>query len=88
MSASEGPCGSFRFEVKPKVKVGLLHLERKRPWPSCPNPETGNQWSDDMKTKMIDVLEKSEYEVYRVDKEVKVDDDPNLRIALGKYIPF
>ena len=49
---SEGPCGKFRFMVKPKIKVGVITLQRKRPWPSCPNPNTGKEWSQDMKGNM------------------------------------
>ena len=49
---SEGCCGKFRFQIYPKIKVGLLTLQRKRPWPSCPNPKTGNQWSHDMKNEI------------------------------------
>ena len=50
----KGPCGRFRYQVFPgPITVGLLFLERKRPWPKCTNPETGNQWSDDMKQKVV-----------------------------------
>lgn len=74
----------FRFTDYPKKKVGLLHLERKRPWPSCPNPETGNQWSEDMKTKIVDIVSQAKFEVFRADQNTKVDDDPSLRQALSK----
>jgi len=77
-----GPCGRFRFKEYPDINVGLIHLDRKRPWPSCVNPETGNQWSEDMKTKMVGVLEKSGKKVFRSDEEIKVDDDPTLRNAI------
>ena len=50
----EGPCGRFRYQVVPTpITLGLLFLERKRPWPKCTNPETGNQWGDDMKQKVF-----------------------------------
>merc|ERR1711892_495673 len=81
--ASEGPCGRFRFSEFPAVRIGLIHLDRKRPWPSCVNPETGNQWSDDMKKKMVDILNKSGREEFRSDEDVKVDDDPTLRQAVA-----
>lgn len=57
-------------------------MERKRPWPSCPNPETGNQWSEDMKTKIVDIVSQAKFEVFRADQNTKVDDDPSLRQAL------
>ena len=48
-----GPCGRFRYQVVPDpITVGLIFMERKRPWPQCTNPETGNQWCDDMKQKV------------------------------------
>merc|ERR1711892_1388206 len=80
---SKGPCGKFRFTEYPDVRVGLIHLDRKRPWPSCVNPETGNQWADDVKEKMVEILNKSGRKVFRSDEEVKVDDDPSLRQALA-----
>ena len=53
----EGPCGRFRYQVVPApITLGLLFLERKRPWPKCTNPETGNQWGDDMKQKVFSIL--------------------------------
>lgn len=83
---SLGPCGRFRFHVVPHIKVGLVHLERKRAWPSAVNPATGNQWSDDMKKKIVEVLGQTDFEVFRVDQEVKVDEDKTLRIALSKLL--
>eukprot|EP00092_Neocalanus_flemingeri_P014635 GFUD01015788.1.p1 GENE.GFUD01015788.1~~GFUD01015788.1.p1 ORF type:complete len:490 (+),score=133.83 GFUD01015788.1:100-1569(+) len=80
---SAGPCGRFRFTEYPDVRVGLIHLDRKRPWPSCVNPETGNQWADDVKEKMVEILNKSGRQVFRSDGEVKVDDDPTLRQAVA-----
>ena len=65
------------------MKVGLLHLERKRPWPSCINEKTGNEWSVDMKAKIVDIVGKLFDEVVRIDNSIKVDDDPSLRKALG-----
>jgi hypothetical protein len=50
-----GACGSFRFEVIPDIRVGVVHLERLRPWPACTNPDTGRQWSQDMKDKIFEV---------------------------------
>ena len=80
---SQGPCGRFRFDEVPTVKVGLIHLDRKRPWPSCVNPETGRQWSVDMKTRMLELLDEVDNcEVVRTDLEVTVSDDPSLRSAL------
>ena len=81
----EGPCGSFRFAVKPHVKVGVITLQRKRPWPSCPNPDTGNQWSDDMKVEIQQTLQKTPFEVIYAPEDIQVVDDPSLRKALGKY---
>ena len=46
----------MRFAEFPLVKVGLVHLDRKRPWPSSLNPETGREWSVDMKDKMLEIL--------------------------------
>ena len=55
----EGPCGRFRFQVIPDpITVGVLFLERKRPWPKCTNPETGKQWGDDMKQKVSKIPKK------------------------------
>jgi len=79
----QGANGRFRFSEYPQVKVGLIHLARKRPWPSCLNPETGNQWSEDMKEKMLGILHKvTGGTLYRSDLEVQVDDDPSLRKAV------
>ena len=83
MAVSEGPCGSFRFQVTPSVKVGWIHLERKRPWPSCVNPETGNQWSHDMKEKIMEIIHKLPFRVSSVESVGKVNDDSSLRLALG-----
>ena len=83
MAANIGPCGPFRFEVNPKIKVGVITLQRKRPWPSCPNPETGNQWSVDMKTNIVQVLGKTPFEIVYAPNDVQVVDDPSLRQALG-----
>ena len=83
MGVSEGPCGSFRFQVTPSVKVGWIHLERKRPWPSCVNPETGNQWSHDMKEKIMEIIHKLPFRVSSVESVGKVNDDSSLRLALG-----
>ena len=81
---TQGPCGRFRFEEVPIVKVGLIHLDRKRPWPSCLNPETGRQWSEDMKTRMLEMLDQvDQCQVVRTDLEVTVSDDPSLRSALA-----
>ncbi|TRY70417.1 hypothetical protein TCAL_16408 [Tigriopus californicus] len=74
----------FRYKDYPHKKVALIHLERKRPWPSCPNPETGNQWSEDMKSKIVDIVSKGKFEVFRADQKTKVDDDPSLRQALNE----
>ena len=80
---TQGPCGRVRFNEVPTVKVGLIHLDRKRPWPSCVNPETGNQWSVDMKTRMLEILDQVDTcEVFRTDLEVTVSDDPSLRSAV------
>ena len=80
---TQGPCGRFRFDEVPAVKVGLIHLDRKRPWPSCLNPETGRQWSVDMKTRMLELLASSGHTLVRSDEVVTVSDDPSLRSALG-----
>ena len=72
----------IRFEEFPRIKVGLIHLDRKRPWPSSINPETGREWSVDMKTRMLEILSGTSHSVFRSDMEVKVDDDPSLRSAL------
>lgn len=83
---SKGPCGKFRFQEYPDIRIGLVALERKRPWPSCQNPKTGNQWSDDMKEQILQILNNLPFQVFRSDLEIanKVDDDSSLRIALGK----
>ena len=81
---SEGPCGIFRFQIKPKIKVGVLTLQRKRPWPSCPNPETGNQWSQDMKNEIEKMLMKTPFEVTFASDDVQIVDDPSVRKAVGK----
>ena len=73
----------IRFEEIPRIKVGLVHLDRKRPWPSSINPETGNEWSVDMKSRMFEILSQTPHTVFRSDLEVKVDDDPSLRSALA-----
>ena len=66
----------FRFSEYPRVKLGLVHLDRKRPWPSCKNPDTGNEWSVDMKKKMLDILESLDFtDLYRTDEQVRVNDD-------------
>jgi len=74
---------SIRFETHPQVRVGLVHLDRKRPWPSCINPDTGNEWGVDMKEKMVSVLESLYPDLIRSDHEVKVNDDPSLRKCLS-----
>ena len=79
----EGPCGRFRFQEVPSLRIGLVHLDRKRPWPSCVNPETGRQWGEDMKTRMLEILESSGHSVVRSDMRVTVNDDPSLREAIG-----
>ena len=86
MAVSEGPCGSFRFQVTPSVKVGWIHLERKRPWPSCVNPETGNQWGHDMKEKIMEIIHKLPFRVSSVESVGKVNDDSSLRLALGGFL--
>ena len=85
----EGPCGRFRFQEIPKVKVGLVFLERKRPWPSCVNPDTGNQWSHDMKQSIGKIVESQEFpfEVFPFN-ELKVDDDPSVRLASCEFSSF
>jgi len=81
---AEGPCGKFRFVVEPRVKVGLMTLQRKRPWPSCPNPDTGRQWSHDMKDEIVKLLQNNpQFEVVYAPEHVQVVDDPSLRQALG-----
>ena len=82
---SEGPCGKFRFSVSPAVKVGVITLQRKRPWPSCPNPGTGRQWAHDMKDQIVQIFERAPFEeVVFSPEDIKVVDDPSLRKALGK----
>ncbi|XP_023338629.1 uncharacterized protein LOC111709235 isoform X2 [Eurytemora carolleeae] len=76
-------CEIFRYEEYPRIKVGLIHLDRKRPWPACINPATGNQWSQDMKTKMLDILDKTGFTIFRSDEHICVDDDRSLREAVG-----
>ena len=71
------------MQVVPTVKLGLVHLARKRPWPSCPNPETGNEWGDDMKEKIVQLVQKCPFQVFRADLKTKADDDPSLREVLG-----
>jgi len=79
-----GPNGRFRFAEFPDVRIGLVHLDRKRPWPSCVNPATGNQWADDMKVQMVEILERvSTKELFRSDKQIKVEDDQSLRKAVA-----
>ena len=55
-----------RYQVHPKLKIGLVHLERKRPWPSCKNPEMGNEWSKDLKQGVLNLL-------FRYNKVVRID---------------
>jgi len=76
-------CEEFRFLEVPCVKIGLIHLDRKRPWPSSINPETGREWSLDVKTRMLEILDNSGFSVHRSDNEVTVNDDPSLRKALA-----
>ena len=83
-SITEGPCGKFRFEDVPRLKIGLVHLDRKRPWPVAINPETGREWRVDMKQRMLDILDKSGHSVVRSDMRVTVSDDPSLREAIGE----
>ena len=73
----------MRFTEFPRVKVGLVHLDRKRPWPSCVNPETGEQWSEDVKRRMLEILENTGHQLLRSDQHVTVNDDPSLRSAIG-----
>ena len=70
-----------RYQVHPKLKIGLVHLERKRPWPSCKNPETGNEWSVDMKQRILNLLSRYD-EVVRIDQAVKADEDREVRKAV------
>ena len=58
---------------------------RKRPWPSCPNPETGNEWSQDMKENIITVLKNTTFDVVYAPQDIQVVDDPSLRQVLSKY---
>ena len=81
---SSEPCGRFRFEVTPKIKVGLVTLQRKRPWPSCINPQTGNQWSEDMKNEIIKIINKTPFEITFADENLPVVDDSSIRLAVGK----
>lgn len=83
---SSGPCGRFRFEVTPKIKVGLVTLQRKRPWPSCINPGTGNQWSEDMKCEIVKMINKTPFEITFADENLTVADDSSIRLAVGKNI--
>jgi len=83
---SASPCERFRYAILPSVKVGVVTLQRKRPWPSCPNPATGNQWSDDMKSQIVKVLEQTPFKVSYAPQGIQVVDDPSLRKALGKLI--
>ena len=85
-SITEGPCGRFRFEDVPRLTIGLVHLDRKRPWPVALNPETGREWRVDMKDKMLGILEDSGHSVVRSDQRVTVSDDPSLREAIGEKI--
>jgi hypothetical protein len=36
-----------------------------RPWPSCINPETGNEWAHDMKEKVLHILHRIHIQIYR-----------------------
>eukprot|EP01065_Artemidia_motanka_P000824 TRINITY_DN10390_c0_g1_i1.p1 TRINITY_DN10390_c0_g1~~TRINITY_DN10390_c0_g1_i1.p1 ORF type:complete len:488 (+),score=145.84 TRINITY_DN10390_c0_g1_i1:86-1549(+) len=78
---SAGPCGRFRYEVCPSVTVALLVLDRKRPWPSCKNPDTGREWRDDMLGQVQRVLGQTGFRVFV--PEERVDDDPSLRRAIA-----
>ena len=84
LKMSSGPCGRFRFEVTPKIKVGLVTLQRKRPWPSCINPGTGNQWSEDMKCEIVKMINKTPFEITFADENLTVADDSSIRLAVGK----
>ena len=81
---SSGPCGRFRFVVTPKIKVGLVTLQRKRPWPSCINPKTGNQWSEDMKNEIVKIINKTPFEITFADENLLIADDSSIRLAVGK----
>eukprot|EP01062_Namystynia_karyoxenos_P057168 TRINITY_DN4810_c0_g1_i1.p1 TRINITY_DN4810_c0_g1~~TRINITY_DN4810_c0_g1_i1.p1 ORF type:complete len:504 (+),score=182.88 TRINITY_DN4810_c0_g1_i1:79-1590(+) len=81
-AAAGGPCGGFRYCVRPEVTVGLLILDRKRPWPSCKNPDTGREWRDDMLSKIRETLGNTPFTIY--DCPERVDDDPSLRRALAR----
>ena len=59
---------------------------RKRPWPSCPNPETGNEWSHDMKENIVKVLQNTKFEVVYAPQNIQAVDDPSLRQVLGTYL--
>ncbi len=81
---------SDRLRVHPRLRLGLLHLGRKRPWPECPNPETGNQWSDDMRDRVVRTLTKMEEEgrfvLVAQEGGGVVKDEVALREAVGKHI--
>ena len=77
---------SFRFVEYPRVRVGLVHLDRKRPWPSCQNPETGNEWSADMKSRMIGILESLDFvDLFRTDEKVRVNDDRSVNFCSQEH---
>jgi len=71
---SIGECGTFRFQVKPSILVGILYLDRRRPWPSVKNPETGNEWSDDMRSSIRNILKKTRFDVEDYKGDPIVDD--------------
>jgi len=75
-------CERFRFSEYPEIKVGLVHLDRKRPWPTCQNPETGREWSVDMKTKMLELLADTPFTLFTTHQHVTINDDRSLRAAV------
>jgi len=75
-----------RFSVTPgPIRLGLVHLSRKRPWPSCLNPDTGREWWEDMKEKILATLDAAGGDLAVVRTDLggdRVDDDSSLRAAL------
>jgi len=84
--AARGPCGVFRFEERPKPKVAMVVMGRKRPWPTCPNPETGHEWSDDMREKTAQIMESlgTAGTLQLVASDDDLVDDPSVRKEMAR----
>eukprot|EP00298_Acanthocystis_sp_HF-20_P000051 c10055_g1_i1.p1 GENE.c10055_g1_i1~~c10055_g1_i1.p1 ORF type:complete len:483 (+),score=196.43 c10055_g1_i1:33-1451(+) len=80
-----GDCEEFRFKDTHLIRLGVIRLSRKRPWGSCINPETKNEWKDDMDSEIVKILQKNKgLEVFFT--TTRPNDDPSLRIAVQECL--